>query len=134
MLCTGDAAHALSPVGGVGINLAIQDAVAAANLRSDPLQHDKFPRHLQLVQPRRELPPRITQGLQIAIQKRVISRVLGRIGKLNSPLPLRLLSRMGVLREISGRLIGIDIQPELVTIPDFSAGQNAESSQLVNRP
>ena len=78
LLCLGDAAHAMSPVGGVGINLAIQDAVAAANLLAGPLHEGRLTTaHLRRVQRRRELPTRVTQRLQLLVQERVIARVLG---------------------------------------------------------
>jgi len=78
LLCIGDAAHAMSPIGGVGINLAIQDAVAAANRLALPLRERRVtPGDLHDVQRRRELPTRVTQSLQLFVQRRVISRVLG---------------------------------------------------------
>ena len=79
LLSIGDAAHAMSPVGGVGINLAVQDAVAAANILAAPLRDGSVgPEHLQAVQRRRELPIRLTQRLQVLIQNRVIRPTLGR--------------------------------------------------------
>src|SRR5207245_7718430 len=87
-LCIGDAAHAMSPVGGVGINLAIQDAVAAANLLAAPLRADRLTTEdLLLVELRREWPTRLTQRFQIFVQNRVIRRVLGGgAGTLTPPL------------------------------------------------
>ncbi len=118
LLCIGDAAHAMSPVGGVGINLAIQDAVAAANLLAVPLRAGRVTTdHLRRVQHRRELPTRITQRVQIFIQKRVITRVLRSVGKLSPPLPVRLLARFPFLRRIPARLIGIGFLPEHVKTP-----------------
>jgi 2-polyprenyl-6-methoxyphenol hydroxylase-like FAD-dependent oxidoreductase len=77
VLCIGDAAHAMSPVGGVGINLATQDAVAAANVLFRPLRHGRVTlEHLRRIQKRRELPTRITQAFQVAVQRRVIARAL----------------------------------------------------------
>ena len=78
LLCIGDAAHAMSPVGGVGINLAIQDAVAAANALAEPLRERRLTiAELRRIQKRREFPTRVTQGLQVAMQRRVIAPVLG---------------------------------------------------------
>ncbi len=115
LLCIGDAAHAMSPIGGVGINLAIQDAVAAANLLAGPLREGRLTTgHLRQVQQRRQLPVRITQWMQVLIQRRVIARVLSAAGRLEPPLPLRLFARFPVLRRLPGRLIGVGIRPEHV--------------------
>ena len=115
MLCIGDAAHAMSPIGGVGINLAIQDAVAAANILAGPLHKGQLTSdHLGKVQKRRELPTRVTQWLQVAIQRRIIARVLGETKPLNPPLPLRLIAKFPFLRRIPARLIGIGVRPEHV--------------------
>jgi 2-polyprenyl-6-methoxyphenol hydroxylase-like FAD-dependent oxidoreductase len=111
LLCIGDAAHAMSPIGGVGINLAIQDAVAAANLLSGKVFS---PDQLHRVQRRREWPVRVTQRLQILAQDRIISRVLRSSQPLDPPLALRLLSRFAWLRRWPGRLIGMGIRPEHV--------------------
>ncbi|MGH7326464.1 MAG: FAD-dependent monooxygenase, partial [Candidatus Rokuibacteriota bacterium] len=122
LLCIGDAAHAMSPVGGVGINLAIQDAVAAANLLAEPLREGRVtPDHLRLVQRRRELPTRVTQWLQVLMQRRVISRVLRGGGQLKPPLALRLFARFPILRRLPGRLIGLGIRPEHVKTPAVAA-------------
>jgi 2-polyprenyl-6-methoxyphenol hydroxylase-like FAD-dependent oxidoreductase len=118
LLCIGDAAHAMSPIGGVGINLAIQDAVAAANvlapcLRRGPPGEDD----LQAVQRRREFPTRATQQLQLFIQNRVIGRVLESTGQLSPPLALRLLGKWPLLRRIPARLVGLGFRPEHVLSP-----------------
>ena len=115
LLCIGDAAHAMSPVGGVGINLAIQDAVAAANMLAAPLLANRLnAEHLRRVQRRRELPTRITQRLQIFMQDRVITRVLSGVTTVSPPLVLRLLARFPFLSRIPARLIGIGVRPEHV--------------------
>jgi len=115
LLCIGDAAHAMSPVGGVGINLAIQDAVAAANLLAAPLREGRLtPDLLEQVQRRRDWPTRATQTLQIAIQKRIIGRVLSAAGPLRPPVLVRLLNAVPALRRIPARLIGLGVRPEHV--------------------
>ena len=111
LLCIGDAAHAMSPVGGVGINIAIQDAVAAANLLR--LGHFDV-ETLQSVQRRREWPVRVTQRLQILAQDRIIARVLRSTGRLEPPIFFRLLNRFPMLRRLPGRLIGMGVRPEHV--------------------
>ena len=117
LLCIGDAAHAMSPVGGVGINLAIQDAVAAANVLAAPLRADRLTTdHLDRVQRRREWPTRIIQRLQIFVQKRVITRVLSG-SKFSPPLFIRLIARFPFLSRIPARLIGIGFRPEHVKTP-----------------
>jgi 2-polyprenyl-6-methoxyphenol hydroxylase-like FAD-dependent oxidoreductase len=114
LLCIGDAAHAMSPVGGVGINLAVQDAVAAANILAAPLRADRLTTDdLDRVQRRRELPTRIIQRMQMFIQKRVIRRVLSG-DKFSPPLFIRLIARFPFLNRIPARLIGIGFRPEHV--------------------
>jgi 2-polyprenyl-6-methoxyphenol hydroxylase-like FAD-dependent oxidoreductase len=118
LLCIGDAAHAMSPIGGVGINLAIQDAVAAANILAEPLQRGAVSEDdLHRVQRRREFPTRATQHLQVFVQNRVISRVLARRGQIRAPLPLRLAFGWPFLRRLMARIIGIGFRPEHVKIP-----------------
>jgi 2-polyprenyl-6-methoxyphenol hydroxylase-like FAD-dependent oxidoreductase len=116
LLCIGDAAHAMSPVGGVGINLAIQDAVASANVLFKPLREGQITiDHLREIQKRRELPTRVTQRLQVIVQRRIIARVLGETGPLKPPLAVRLLARVPRLRRIPARIVGYGIRPEHVT-------------------
>jgi len=119
LLCIGDAAHAMSPVGGVGINLAIQDAVAAANRLWMPLREGRLTgEHLRLVQRRREWPTRVTQWLQLLVQRRVISTTLGRRGgRVTPPRLLTVLGRHGLLGRLPARLVGVGIRPEHVETP-----------------
>jgi 2-polyprenyl-6-methoxyphenol hydroxylase-like FAD-dependent oxidoreductase len=115
LLCIGDAAHAMSPVGGVGINLAIQDAVAAANILAAKLAEGNLTdRDLRAVQRRRVFPTRATQRLQVAVQNRVIRRVLSRSQPISVPLALRLLEQWAFLRRIPARVIGMGFRPEHV--------------------
>jgi 2-polyprenyl-6-methoxyphenol hydroxylase-like FAD-dependent oxidoreductase len=119
LLCIGDAAHAMSPVGGVGINLAVQDAVAAANILWKPLRSGRVDEsHLRQVQQRRLLPARLTQRAQVFIQNNIIAGVLGSAEALAPPLPLRLLQRFPFLRRIPARLIGMGVRPEHVRTPE----------------
>jgi 2-polyprenyl-6-methoxyphenol hydroxylase-like FAD-dependent oxidoreductase len=118
LLCLGDAAHAMSPVGGVGINLAIQDAVAAANLLGGPLRVGRLTTEdLRRVQDRRKWPTHVTQLAQLFIQDRVITRVLRSSDRLTPPLPIRLLARYPFLARIPARLIGLGVRPEHVNTP-----------------
>lgn len=118
LLCIGDAAHAMSPVGGVGINLAIQDAVAAANLLAQPLRDGHVTEaDLAKVQARRDWPTEMTQRVQLTVQTRVIKRVLGSTVPLTPPYAVRLLARLPVLRRIPARMIGLGVRPEHVQTP-----------------
>jgi 2-polyprenyl-6-methoxyphenol hydroxylase-like FAD-dependent oxidoreductase len=117
LLCIGDAAHAMSPVGGVGINLAIQDAVATANILAVPLRERRVTLDdLRRVQKRRQWPTRVTQRIQLAIQNRLIRSVLTASAPVKPPLVARLLGRFPPLRRIPGRLIGMGVRPEHVRI------------------
>jgi 2-polyprenyl-6-methoxyphenol hydroxylase-like FAD-dependent oxidoreductase len=113
LLCIGDAAHAMSPVGGVGINLAIQDAVATANLLAGALHDNRLTvEDLDLVQARRAWPTEMTQRVQLLIQNRLIGAVLGSAAPVLPPFPIRLIARFPFLQRFPGRLIGLGFRPE----------------------
>jgi 2-polyprenyl-6-methoxyphenol hydroxylase-like FAD-dependent oxidoreductase len=109
----------MSPIGGVGINLAIQDAVAAANLLAKPLLQDNVTEEiLRTVQERREFPTRMTQRLQIFAHKRAISPALAARAPIRRlPLPFRLLQKFPVLRRVPARVFGLGFRPEHVHSP-----------------
>jgi 2-polyprenyl-6-methoxyphenol hydroxylase-like FAD-dependent oxidoreductase len=122
LLCIGDAAHAMSPIGGVGVNLAVQDAVAAANLLWQPLKDGTLREDdLDRVQRRREFPTRVTQRLQVIVQNNVINRLLGAGESLPAPWLLRLISGFPPLRAIPAWLVGRGVRPEHVHTPDGQA-------------
>jgi 2-polyprenyl-6-methoxyphenol hydroxylase-like FAD-dependent oxidoreductase len=113
LLCIGDAAHAMSPVGGVGINLAIQDAVATANILVPRLRQGAVTTDdLRAVQRRREWPTRMTQRMQLFIQNRVISNVLRRQTTPKAPWIIRMFGQVPALRRLPARVIGLGFQPE----------------------
>jgi 2-polyprenyl-6-methoxyphenol hydroxylase-like FAD-dependent oxidoreductase len=119
LLCIGDAAHAMSPIGGVGVNMAVQDAVAAANRLAEPLRTGKLSdTDLQAIEQRRTLPMRFTQGLQLTIQRRIISRVLETKQRPTPPALLKLFGAFPFLRRIPARLVGLGIRPEHVQTPE----------------
>jgi 2-polyprenyl-6-methoxyphenol hydroxylase-like FAD-dependent oxidoreductase len=112
----------MSPIGGVGVNLAVQDAVAAANILWQPLASGVVQReHVARVQKRRMLPTRVTQRLQLIIQDNVVGRVLDETQPLRAPLPLRLMSRYAVLRRLPARFLGLGVRPEHVQTPERAA-------------
>ena len=119
LLCIGDAAHAMSPIGGVGINLAIQDAVAAANVlypafaRGTPVPAD-----LRSVQRRRVFPVRVIQAVQVAIQDRFLTPLLDVKTKMKPPLVLRVFAALTILHRIPGYIVGIGPRPEHIHTPE----------------
>jgi 2-polyprenyl-6-methoxyphenol hydroxylase-like FAD-dependent oxidoreductase len=118
LLCIGDAAHAMSPIGGVGVNIAVQDAVAAANLLWKTLRAGNVTTaDLKRVQERRLFPARITQSLQLAIQNRIISTALQGDVQMAPPLFLRAMNALPLLRRIPARLLGLGVRPEHIRSP-----------------
>jgi 2-polyprenyl-6-methoxyphenol hydroxylase-like FAD-dependent oxidoreductase len=119
LLAIGDAAHAMSPIGGIGINLAIQDAVAAANVLAGPLSRgESVDGLLRRVQDRRMWPTKVIQGAQKVAQDRLIGRILQADKPIaRAPLLVRLLDRFPVLRRIPGRIIGLGVRRERVRSP-----------------
>jgi 2-polyprenyl-6-methoxyphenol hydroxylase-like FAD-dependent oxidoreductase len=119
LICIGDAAHAMSPIGGVGINLAVQDAVAAANRLAAPLKAGTVSDDdLRAIEARRTLPVRFTQWLQLTMQNRIIGRALQSTQQPKPPLMFKLFDMFPVLRRIPARLLGVGIRPERVRTPE----------------
>jgi 2-polyprenyl-6-methoxyphenol hydroxylase-like FAD-dependent oxidoreductase len=119
LICIGDAAHAMSPIGGVGINLAVQDAVAAANRLAAPLKARSVSNEdLRAIEARRTLPVRFTQRLQLIMQNRIIGRALASTQRPKPPLLFKLFDMFPVLRRIPARLLAVGIRPEHVHTPD----------------
>ncbi len=125
LLCIGDAAHAMSPVGGVGINLAIQDAVATANILWKPLKNGTLTTFdLAKVQHRRTLPTRVTQRLQVLAQNRIVQPVLRNSTQpLQAPWAVGLFNRFPLLQRIPARIVGVGVRPEHVQSPALAAGR-----------
>jgi 2-polyprenyl-6-methoxyphenol hydroxylase-like FAD-dependent oxidoreductase len=122
LVCLGDAAHAMSPVGGVGINLAIQDAVAAANLLSHAIREGRdLDEVIGRVQQQREFPTRWTQRFQLQIHRRVLERALDSSTPVRMPWYLRLLLAIPAVRRIPARIVGVGIRPEHVETRDALA-------------
>ena len=123
LICIGDSAHAMSPIGGVGVNIAVQDAVAAANRLAAPLRRGQVSEaDLAAIQERRMLAVRFTQWLQLTAQNQVISRVLKSEQRPKPPLMFRLLRIFPVLQRIPARLLGVGIRPEHIHTPEAAPG------------
>jgi len=119
LLLIGDAAHAMSPIGGVGINIAVQDAVAAANRLAGPLRAGQpTAADLQAIQRRRVWPARMTQRLQLIMQNRLIGPALQGTRRPKPPLVFELLNAVPLLRRIPARLLAVGFRPEHVRTPD----------------
>jgi 2-polyprenyl-6-methoxyphenol hydroxylase-like FAD-dependent oxidoreductase len=124
LLCIGDAAHAMSPIGGVGINLAVQDAVAAANILAEPLRRGAVTiETLKEVQQRREFPTRFTQRLQILMQNNIISPALSGT-RPSAPFFMKMM-QWPLLRRIPGRVLALGIRPEHVRTPEMAPARKA---------
>jgi 2-polyprenyl-6-methoxyphenol hydroxylase-like FAD-dependent oxidoreductase len=122
LICIGDAAHAMSPIGGVGVNMAIQDAVAAANRLAAPLKAGTAgDDDLRAIEARRTFPMRFTQGLQLMIQKRIISPTLASTQRPKPPLLFKLVGAVPLLQRIPGRLLAVGVRPEHIHTPDMFA-------------
>jgi 2-polyprenyl-6-methoxyphenol hydroxylase-like FAD-dependent oxidoreductase len=115
-LCIGDAAHTMSPIGGIGINIAIQDAVATANILAAPLREGRLrDTDLAAVQARRLFPARATQAAQVFLQDRIIAPSLYAAGgRMKVPLVVRLMQWFPILRRLPARLMGLGVRPEHV--------------------
>jgi 2-polyprenyl-6-methoxyphenol hydroxylase-like FAD-dependent oxidoreductase len=115
LLCIGDAAHTMSPIGGVGVNIAVQDAVAAANILAAPLKEGRLKASdLEAVQAHRMWPVRATQAIQVFLQNRMIAPTLAGTRPLRPPWAARLLNAVPLLRRIPARVLGLGVQPEHV--------------------
>jgi 2-polyprenyl-6-methoxyphenol hydroxylase-like FAD-dependent oxidoreductase len=122
LICIGDAAHAMSPIGGVGVNLAVQDAVASANRLAAPLKAGNLrDADLQAIEMRRSLPVRFTQRLQLTMQNQIISRALQATQRPKPPFIFKLFDWFPVLQRIPGRLLAVGIRPEHIHTPDILA-------------
>ena len=132
LLAIGDAAHAMSPIGGVGINLAVQDAVAAANILAAPMLGGADPDPLLArVQARRMLPTRFIQGLQRVIQRSIIGPLLARrIPPARPPLAARLLDRVPLLQRIPARILGLGVRREHIRAPGPGDQRRSQSDRF----
>ena len=119
LLCIGDAAHAMSPVGGVGVNLAVQDAVAAANILAEPLRAGTVSTtHLAAVQARRTFPMKVIQRMQVIVQNNLLSPALKSKERPKPPFVMRLVKWIPALRRIPARILVLGVRPEHVRTPE----------------
>jgi 2-polyprenyl-6-methoxyphenol hydroxylase-like FAD-dependent oxidoreductase len=122
LLCIGDAAHAMSPVGGVGVNLAVQDAVAAANVLAEPLRAGSVTRdHLDAIQKRRSFPMKVIQRMQVVVQNNLLSPALASVERPKPPFVMKLMQWLPLLRRLPARLIGLGVRPEHIQTPERAA-------------
>jgi 2-polyprenyl-6-methoxyphenol hydroxylase-like FAD-dependent oxidoreductase len=122
VICIGDAAHAMSPIGGVGVNIAVQDAVAAANRLAAPLKAGTLSDgDLRAIQERRSFPVRFTQAIQLTMQNRIVRRALAGTERPKPPLLFRLVAMIPMLQRIPGRLLAVGVRPEHVQTPEVLA-------------
>jgi 2-polyprenyl-6-methoxyphenol hydroxylase-like FAD-dependent oxidoreductase len=129
LLCIGDAAHAMSPVGGVGINFAIQDAVATANLLAPKLLVGTLGvADLKAVQDRREWPAKSMQRVQVFLHKHLLARIFDSSGTIPPPLLLRMTERFPLLRRIPARMVGVGFRPEHIKTTAWAASVKTESA------
>jgi 2-polyprenyl-6-methoxyphenol hydroxylase-like FAD-dependent oxidoreductase len=127
LLCIGDAAHAMSPIGGVGVNVAVQDAIAAANILAAPLREGRLTNdHLDQVQKRRTFPMKVIQGMQLTVQNRLIDRLLNSDQPIEVPWVMKLFNIFPVLRRIPARIVGIGVRPEHVRTPPHPLAEAAD--------
>jgi 2-polyprenyl-6-methoxyphenol hydroxylase-like FAD-dependent oxidoreductase len=113
LLCIGDAAHAMSPIGGVGVNVAVQDAIAAANILAAPLREKRLTSdHLAAVEKRRTFPMKVIQSMQLTVQNRLIDRLLDSNMPFEAPTVLKLFNWLPFLRRIPARIVGVGVRPE----------------------
>jgi 2-polyprenyl-6-methoxyphenol hydroxylase-like FAD-dependent oxidoreductase len=121
LLCIGDAAHAMSPIGGVGVNVAVQDAIAAGNILAAPLREGRLTTdHLAQVQKRRTFPMKVIQGMQVAVQQNIIDKILSSDQPITAPWTVKLFNWFPFLQRIPARVVGIGVRPEHVRTPPYA--------------